>query len=81
MGVGFDKKSGLWVARITIDGKPVHLGSFSNKDDAISARKDAEVKSGFHKNHGRSTGEAELDRQYNAFMKGLVAEIKDGVPF
>jgi hypothetical protein len=37
-GVSFDKKSNKWIARIGINNKTYHLGSFSNKEDAIFAR-------------------------------------------
>jgi hypothetical protein len=33
------------------------LGSFSDKAEAIRARKAAEVKYGFHANHGKSLSE------------------------
>lgn len=39
---------------ITKDGKQVSLGTFSKLKDAITARKVAEARYGFHKNHGRS---------------------------
>jgi len=41
-----------FTARITIDGKEKHLGSFKIKQDAIDARKNAEVANNFHQNHG-----------------------------
>lgn len=42
-----------WCARIMVDNKIMHLGSFTNIKDAAKARKAAENKYGFHKNHGR----------------------------
>lgn len=30
--------SGTWVARMTVKGKPVYLGSFKTKDEAAKAR-------------------------------------------
>lgn len=41
-----------FTARITIDGIEKHLGSFKIKQDAIDARKKAEVANNFHQNHG-----------------------------
>ena len=52
-GVYFVKKTCRWVCTISTNGKLVHLGSFADKNDAITARKDAEAKYGFHPNHGR----------------------------
>ena len=43
-GVGWHKRQQKWRAYIQIDKKQIHLGSFSNKDDAIIARKQAEEK-------------------------------------
>jgi len=42
-GVRLDKASGKWRAVIGVDYKLVHLGMFTNKDDAIAARSNAEV--------------------------------------
>lgn len=53
MGVFWANLEKRWYAQITCDGKLKHLGKFLNKDDAIAARKAAEVKYGFHANHGR----------------------------
>lgn len=43
IGVNIDKY-GSWIARIQVDGERKYLGCFSNKDDAIKARLNAEVK-------------------------------------
>lgn len=43
-GVSWAKREQKWRARIKIDGKEKHLGYFSNKDDAILAKKYAEEK-------------------------------------
>ena len=52
-GVTFNKshKKKPWCARIGIDGKRIYLGSFATKEDAIRAKRDAELKHGFHRNH------------------------------
>lgn len=50
--IGVDWAGG-WQARIQDnDGNRVYLGTFLDIDDAIQARKDAESKYGYHKNHG-----------------------------
>lgn len=51
-GVHFESRRGLWVAKIRILGKNVHIGYFADKDAAVRARKDAEEYLKFHKNHG-----------------------------
>lgn len=41
-----------WLANITVNYKTIHLGLFVEKDDAIAARKAAEIEYGFHPQHG-----------------------------
>ena len=53
MGVSWFKKIKKWHSYINADGQRIRLGYFENFDDAVSARKSAEVKYGYHKNHGR----------------------------
>lgn len=53
-GVVFSSRSGKFTATIKVNGKRIHLGSFSLKEEAIATRKAAEKKYGFHQNHGRS---------------------------
>lgn len=43
-GVSWNKRKGEWESYITIDDKRKGLGYFSNFDDAVAARKDAEEK-------------------------------------
>lgn len=53
VGVNFRGDVGMWQARICVNGKRVNLGCFSSKIEAINARKNANVKYGYHKNHGK----------------------------
>ena len=53
VGVRMDAQKGMWHSRINVKSKSVHLGFFKDKCNAIAARKEAEIKYGFHKNHGR----------------------------
>lgn len=53
-GVLWNKAARKWLAKITVDSKITHLGSFEDINDAIEARKEAEIKYGFHINHGES---------------------------
>jgi len=51
-GVRWRKDVGKWVAVIDVSGRRIALGHFTEKDEAIAARKAAEVTHGFHSNHG-----------------------------
>lgn len=53
MGVGWHKKSGKYRAYIKVDNINIHLGLFADFFEACCARKSAEVKYGFYKNHGK----------------------------
>ena len=51
-GVDWKHLAGKWRVRIKVQNKYKHVGYFANKQDAIEARKKAEVQYGFHSNHG-----------------------------
>lgn len=53
-GVSWYKPLSKWVAHIKVGGKRKHLGYFTRIEDAISVRKVAERKAGYHPNHGRA---------------------------
>lgn len=53
-GVGWHRRANKWLSQIKVDGKVIYLGVFKIFDDAVTARKNAEEKYGFHKNHGRA---------------------------
>ena len=46
---GGDKK---WRASIKVSGKAIYLGYFLTKEEAVEARKSANIKYNFHENHG-----------------------------
>lgn len=53
MGVTWQSNRKCWYVRISIDGEHDHyVGRFRNLDEAIAARKAAELKHGYHENHG-----------------------------
>lgn len=52
-GVYWHKAAGKWAACIKADGRKEHLGLFADLDAAVAARKAAELRLGFHPNHGR----------------------------
>lgn len=43
-GVGWYEQRDQWVAQIMVDRKHITLGYFTNMDDAIKVRKEAEIK-------------------------------------
>ena len=53
MGVSWCRTRGKWRATIRDEDGQVHLGYFDCQGDAAKARKAAEVRIGFHPNHGR----------------------------
>ena len=52
-GVYFNKQKKKFTAQIRVDNRLVYLGAFNEKEDAIAARKKANIEYSFHKNHGR----------------------------
>jgi hypothetical protein len=54
-GVYWHKTFRKWHAYIKVNGRGLHLGSFSEKHDAISARKAAEIEHSYHPNHGAAS--------------------------
>lgn len=60
-GVNFHRASGKWIAQIRDHGKYIYLGTFSELEIAVSARKAAEEKYGYHKNHGQVRKRYERD--------------------
>ena len=53
IGVGWYKRCGKYRADIKVMRRKIHLGLFDLVDEAIAARKAAELQYGFHVNHGR----------------------------
>lgn len=51
-GVSWVAERGQWLARITVDGRKIHLGQFDNKDSAIAARKEGERR--YHGEYARA---------------------------
>lgn len=60
IGVGWNKRNNSWRVRITVDRKPIEIGSFENKEDAIKARLEAEAKY-----FGEFAPQRHLFEQYN----------------
>ena len=53
MGVTKHKVTGKWHAAIQVNRKHINIGRYDDIEDAIKARKAAEPKYGFHRNHGK----------------------------
>ena len=51
-GVGWKPRARMWEVRISADDGVRYIGAFHKKDDAIEARKRAEITYGYHENHG-----------------------------
>lgn len=51
-GVVWSRKKKRWGVNIVVDAKQIYLGSFADFNNAVKARRDAEIKYGFHANHG-----------------------------
>ena len=51
-GVYWYKSTEKWLAKIRFNDKMIHLGYFEDFFEACCARRSAEIKYGFHKNHG-----------------------------
>ncbi|MCR9194498.1 MAG: HNH endonuclease [Hyphomonas sp.] len=55
-GVWLKRRAGRrpkWGAKIQVDSVAYHLGDFETFEAAVAARKAADIKFGFHKNHGK----------------------------
>jgi len=56
IGVSQRENSGKWRAYINNDkNKRVYIGDFTSKEEAIAARKAAEIKYGYSPTHGRES--------------------------
>ena len=53
LGVGWNTMQNKWYAEIKSNSKRIHLGVFNKLSNAVKARIDAELKYGYHVNHGR----------------------------
>ena len=53
-GVKFNKKKkyNTWGAHIGVNETEIHLGSFKTPEEAAATRAEAEIKYGYHPNHG-----------------------------
>lgn len=52
-GVSWSKNANKWHAHIGVNGKRKNLGMYSIFEDAVKARQDANIKYGYHENHGK----------------------------
>lgn len=52
-GVCYEKKYRRWIASIGIGHKNIHIGKYETMQEAVLARKEAEIEYGYHPNHGK----------------------------
>lgn len=74
-GVGWVHKAGKWVARIRENGKTTTLGAFVDYEDAVAARKAAEIRLGYHANHGRKDNGMRLNMGMNLNRPDEIARL------
>lgn len=53
LGVKYVKETNKWQSTIRVEGKSIHLGRFNTKEEAGEVRKQANIKYGYHENHGQ----------------------------
>jgi len=53
VGVYWYPRYNKWLAKISYKKNPINLGYFDKFEDAVKARKQAEIDHGFNSNHGR----------------------------
>lgn len=53
-GVTWDARKNMWLVRVMVNYKSLHIGYFDTIEEAAQARKEAEMLHGFHSNHGRT---------------------------
>ena len=53
LGVAWHKPGSKWVVHISKNGKWSHVGYFEDFEDAVKARKQAELEFNYHENHGK----------------------------
>lgn len=58
-GVHWHISKKKWEAQIKVNDKRLFLGCFKHKEDAIAARKAAQIEHGYHENHGMERVNAE----------------------
>lgn len=52
-GVTWSKHAKRWLVRVNIDKRTKNLGYYLNFEEAVAARRSAEQKHGYYKNHGK----------------------------
>ena len=57
VGICWDKRHNKWRVQIGINGTNTRVGEFGDLFSAVSARRSAELRIGFHENHGRAAQE------------------------
>lgn len=53
VGVSWDKVNQKWLVQICVNRKNINLGRYTDFNEAVKVRQDANLKYGFHPNHGK----------------------------
>lgn len=56
---------GSWRAQISVDGVTRHLGTFTCFEEAVECRRRANLKFGYHRNHGRPQRVSRFDQPHS----------------
>lgn len=70
-GVSWHKKHNKWLANIRVNGTLRFLEYFSDLDEAIKARSQAETDFGFHENHGRKNANRDDQDRRGSIRSGV----------
>ena len=71
IGVHLNRKSNKYHATMRVDGNKIFLGGFDKIEDAVAARKKADVKYGYSKNHGKGYSRTAKEKKTLELMEFL----------
>lgn len=73
-GVFWSAAHGKWLAQIRSNGRCYSLGRHDDIEAAIAARKAAEIKLGFHKNHGSEQASPEISPEAETHVIDIICK-------
>lgn len=75
-GVNWHEQTGMWRARVKMDGKEYFLGLFSDPAEAAVIVQSKRLELGFHANHGKSL-KTEKEKEREAFIEKVNCALFD----